>query len=352
MGAIEDIFIKPPNEVSLSDIQKLIGDRREETRNLEYKSPQFVEKPAELSEWVSAFLNADGGLIILGVCESDPKKKNNINTKIYPTKIEFVESRFTKESIEQIITSNIGCSTKPDIKIYPVRDSNDPSKAIYLIDIPQGDNPPYQAHNRKYYRRLNSTKYELPHSEIADFFGRRLRPKLVIKCLVTDPIKFKEVDLKKAEDSGSAGVMEIRSSYRFQLFICNTGHAAAKYARVITAFENITVEKVLSGPDNRIDYLRNGIPTLQWDNPYGIIYAQSVGGDMIWDLKVRLHKGKWGTISWQAQAEEMEPQEGKYVLLGIEAAKAGDYIKPYWLPRYEDFWPTDSKGSPVASESN
>ena len=142
MSTIEDIFAKPADKVELSDIQKLIDNKKEEMRSLEYKAPQFAEKGPELSEWVSAFLNADGGLIILGVCESDPNKKNNINAKIFPTKIEFVESRFTKESIEQIIFSNIGCSSKPDIKIYPVRDVNDPTKAIYLIDIPQGDNPP------------------------------------------------------------------------------------------------------------------------------------------------------------------------------------------------------------------
>ena len=138
MGIIEDIFTKPPNEVTLSDIQKLIDERREESRNLEYKSPDILKKPSDLSEWVSAFLNADGGLIVLGLCESDPKKKNNINTKIFPTNMEFVEGNYPKERIEQFIFSNINCSSKPEIRIYPIRDPNDFSRAIYLIDIPQG----------------------------------------------------------------------------------------------------------------------------------------------------------------------------------------------------------------------
>jgi len=34
MGAVEDIFAKPPNKVELCNIQRLIDDRPEETRNL------------------------------------------------------------------------------------------------------------------------------------------------------------------------------------------------------------------------------------------------------------------------------------------------------------------------------
>ena len=75
MGIIEDIFTKSPKELTLSDIHKLIDDKREESRTLEYKSPDILKNPTDLSEWVSAFLNADGGLIVLGLCESDPKKK-------------------------------------------------------------------------------------------------------------------------------------------------------------------------------------------------------------------------------------------------------------------------------------
>jgi hypothetical protein len=262
MGIIEDIFAKPTPEVGLADIQKLIDDKREETRNLEYKAPQFAEKGADLSEWVSAFLNADGGLIILGMCESDPSKKNTINAKIYPVKIDFVDGKFTKESIEQIVYSNINCSSRPHIRIHPIRNSIDPSKAIYLIDIPQGDNPPYQAHNNKYYRRLNATKYELPHSEIADYFGRRRRPLLNLSCRVIDPKIPKEKAMKQAIESGSAGVGFQRLNYRLQIMINNIGHAPAKYARVTVSFENIDIIKIISGPNNRIDNIRNGLPTL------------------------------------------------------------------------------------------
>ncbi len=338
MGAIQDIFAKSGENINMSDIQKLIDDKREETRILEYKAPKIIEKPAEISEWVSAFLNADGGLIILGLCESDSNKKNNINAKIFPSKIDFVEGRFTKESIEQIIFSNINCTSKPNIKIFPIRDTSDQSKAIYLIEIPQGDNPPYQAHNNKYYRRLNATKYELPHSEIADFFGRRRKPKLLVDCIVTNPQSFEVATLRKAEEDGVAGVLKMRSLYRLRFIVRNVGLASARYARIVVSFEHVTIEKIVSGPNSRIDYLRNGVPTLQWDCTAGIIYAHSPGGDVVWDLQVKLHKNRVGTISWEAQAEEMDFQAGKLVLSGIETAKQGDDITPYYLRNWEDTW--------------
>jgi hypothetical protein len=338
MGAIEEIFAKPVNEVGLDDLQKLIDEKREETRTLEYKDPQILKNPGELSEWVSALLNADGGLIILGLCESDSKKKDNINPKIYPIKMEFVESKYTKESIDQIVFSNIGCSTKPDIKIYPIRDCNDPLKAIYLIEIPSGDNPPYQAHNNKYYRRLNATKYELPHSEIADFFSRRRKPKLNVLCFVNDPWIPDQTIIKKTIESGLSGMRNERQDYNLRIFIKNIGHAAAKYARVIVTLEDISIVKIDRGRDNRIDGLREGKTTLQWDNSLGIIYADSKVGELLWDLQVKLNKDKIGIISYEAYAEDMATVEDKYVLLPYEVVKIGQVSRPYPLPRYQDFY--------------
>jgi hypothetical protein len=346
MSASEDIFAKSPDQVGLSDIQKLIDEKREEAHNLEYKSPQILKKSPALSEWISAFLNAGGGVIILGLSESDPSKKNNINAKIYPTKIEFVESDYDKERVEQIIFNNIGCSSKPDIKIYPIRDPNDPSCAVYLIDVPQGDNPPYQAGNKKYYRRLNATKYELSHSEIADFFGRRRKPKLLVTCLVTDPKPLDKMLMRHVAKAGGVGVVN-RSSYKIRIVVKNVGHAIAKHARVILSFEGIDIITITNGPNNRIDALRNGMPTLQWDNVSGVIHAGAPGGDVIWDLQIKLQKRAWGTIAWEAQAEDMDYMKGRYVLLGREDQKPNIEPKPYLLPRFEDVFHHNSNISAI-----
>ena len=252
MGFAEDLFGKSPTEVKIQDIRKLIDGRIEENHRLEYKRPDILKNPSKLSEWVSAFLNAEGGLIIIGVHEDKEKKEDRMYERVLPTRIGFVGAEYPKETVEQLIFSNIRSSSKPAINIYPVRDSVDPSKAIYLVEIPQGDNPPYQAADHKYYRRLNVTKYPMEHYEIADFFGRRRKPFLtlileLINVKIEDPV------------------------YQFTLrfFLQNVGKAIAKYTRVTASFRNLKI--VEAGYLERIDYLRKA-PSVQFTDNVGVIY--------------------------------------------------------------------------------
>jgi len=159
MGAIQDVFGKEPNQLGMADIEALVAKPEEERANLEYKASDILARPAELSTFVSSFLNAEGGLIIIGVREDKPAKKGNLNARIYPSGFDFVSPEYTKERVEQLVFDNIRGSSRPTIHIVPVRDKLDPSKTVFLLDIPQGENPPYQAEDKRYYRRLNVTKY-------------------------------------------------------------------------------------------------------------------------------------------------------------------------------------------------
>ena len=327
MGAIKDIFGKDPEKVKINDVRKLIKEKREESHTLEYKSPKILNKPVDLSKWVSAFLNSDGGLIIIGVTEDNPSKKDRIEAKIYPEKIEFVNTEFNKERVDQIISSNIYSAVKPDIPIYPLRGSRGVSETIYLIEIPQGNNPPYQAADERYYRRLNSTKYPVKHYEIADFFGKRRKPNL-------------ELIFKLIKASGG-----IKNTFDLQVFVTNTGNAIAKNARIIVSFENLNILKIKRGSRIRIDELRGNIATLQWDNTSGVIFPNTKKGslDLIWDLQVQPtskfslnNSMKIGNILWEAMAEDMDLIEGKNELIPI--AFKMEEGRDYYLPRYEDIW--------------
>lgn len=284
MGAVKDIFGKEPEQVDLNNIQVLITQRREEARNLEYKSPDILNKPVDLSKWVSALLNADGGLIIIGVCEDDPKKKDKVTAKIYPVRIDFVGKDYNKERIEQLVFSNLRSSTKPDIRIYPVRDSSDPNQVVYLIDIPQGENPPYQAGDDKYYRRLNVTKYAMHHTEIADFFGKRRKPQLILNHTII---------ATKMEESW----------FDLRVVVANKGKGVARHINVIESFVNLEIIKVIKGNRSRIDDLRENVHTLQWDENTGIIYPES--GIRIWDIRLKFQADEVeGNLLWTTEAEE------------------------------------------------
>lgn len=99
------IFGKDLDKINIEDIEDLIRSKREEGQYLEYKSPEILRSPEKLSKTLSGFLNADGGILIIGV-EEEPKKKTSINQKIYPKTIAWIKD-YSCERIEQLLLSNI-----------------------------------------------------------------------------------------------------------------------------------------------------------------------------------------------------------------------------------------------------
>jgi hypothetical protein len=309
MSFVKDLFGKEPTDVRMGDIDNLIATKKEENRYLEYKDPRILGTPEQLSQLVSAFLNADGGLIIIGVCEDDPNKKEKLEAKILPIRKEFVGKEYTKERIELLVSSNIHSSSRPVINVYPVRDEVDVSKAIYLVEIPQGDNPPYQAADGKYYRRLNATKYPMPHSEIADFFGKRRKPVL---SLMFEIIK---VDIQDSE-----------YLFTVRVFISNTGKAVAKYTSVTASFDNLDIINIPFGRTQRIDDIRGNLPSLQWDYSNNVIHPT---GDRMnicgIELKVK-DNNKPFSIRYDIVAEDMDLFENRYSFTTEVLHKAREWL--------------------------
>lgn len=309
MSFVKDLFGKEPPDIKIGDIDNLIVNRREEDRFLEYKDPRILGTPEKLSGWASALLNADGGLIIIGVCEDDPNKKEKVEAKIFPVSKEFVSKKYTKERIEQLIYSNIRSSSRPVINIYPVRDEADTSRAIYLIEIPQGNNPPYQASDGKYYRRLNATKYPMPHSEIADFFGKRRKPVLL---LIFEIIK--------------VNIQDSKYVFTLRVFISNTGKAVAKYTGVTASFDNLDIINIPKGAAQRIDDIRGNLPSLQWDYVDSVIHPTGVK-IRIWDIELKVKdNNKPFTVIYNIVAEDMDLFKDKYTFTSTDVLNNANEI--------------------------
>jgi hypothetical protein len=248
VGFVRDLFGKETHQITLEDIKQLMSTRREEDRSLQYKNPTSLRDPEELSQCVSAFLNAEGGVIIIGLCEAKKTKQESLDQKIRPARIAFAPKEYTKEKVEGLILANIGFTSRPSIKVYSVHNPRNVAKAIYLVEIPQGDDPPYQAADGKYYRRVGSVKYAMSHYEIGDLLARRKKPSLALTSELTDV---------KVEDS----------SYRFslRLFVANKGGATARYTQFTASFANAEIESVDRGTVLRSDDIRGGTPSIQWD---------------------------------------------------------------------------------------
>lgn len=289
MGFVKDVFGKEAHQLTLGDIRQLISMRREEDRFLEYKSPAILRDPEQLSQCVSAFLNAEGGLIIIGLCEDNPRKKASLHQKIRPVRIAVAAKEYTKEKVEGLILANIGFASRPAIKVYSVHHPRNVARAIYLVEIPQGDDPPYQAADGKYYRRIDSTKYAMSHYEIADLLARKKKPSLALTSELIDV---------KVEDS----------SYRFglRLFVANKGGVTARYTQFTASFANGEIESIDRGNVRRSDDIRGGTPSIQWDCADRVLHPTGQR-TLIADLTLRLLDNKKPcTLDYTLVAEDTD----------------------------------------------
>ena len=85
----------------LNDIQKLVADRIQESLHLDYKDSRALTKKNkdEIIKDVTAFANADGGVVIYGV-----REKGHLPDQV----VSGVEnSDMTREWLDQILTANI-----------------------------------------------------------------------------------------------------------------------------------------------------------------------------------------------------------------------------------------------------
>jgi len=145
----------------------------EEGLNLDYKDIAAAENPDKLSTIISAFANAEGGLIVLGVAEKEEFDEREHVVRIKPGRIAWGSKSLTREKIESMLIDRI----RPwvtGLRIHTIR--NEAEEAVFLIDVPQSMRPPHQASDKRYPLRYNFQNLAMDHHQIEDLFFRRLRP--------------------------------------------------------------------------------------------------------------------------------------------------------------------------------
>lgn len=161
-------------EYTIADILSLINDEVEESIHLDFKESGALGKSdgirKEISKDVAAFANSDGGIIIYGI-----REENHIAHSL-----SFIDGNvFTKEWLEQIITSNIQRHIT-DLQIIPLRFENSIEKTIYIVKIPKSLETPHISKDKKYYKRFNFESVAMEEYEIRQLYGRKIKSKLTI----------------------------------------------------------------------------------------------------------------------------------------------------------------------------
>jgi len=196
MSYIEKIFNKKIEELDLSDLQKFFETPQEETSILEFKSGDVEVN--DLYKEITAFLNTEGGLIIVGSPREKKERKGKYEKIICEGELTYTSFK-NKDWLYQKITSNI-MPIPTNLKIFEHIDING---SIYVIDVPQSFNPPHQCLSEgKYYIRLEREAKPAPHGIVQALFQKRRIPKLKADINFT-PYKnqIDEVEVRIQNDS-------------------------------------------------------------------------------------------------------------------------------------------------------
>lgn len=195
MSFIKSIFQKELGELSISDIENFFNDAQEETATLEFKSGRSSLE--DIYGEISAFLNTEGGLLIIGAPEETATGKGKHERRTSQGKLTFSKIS-SQDTLMRCIASNI--SPAPHgIKCKQFITSEG---SVFIVDVPQSLTPPHQVSNEgRYYIRLDREARSAPHGIVEALFFKRQKPNLQI-----------EFGLRKAIENVEEIIMDFRIS--------------------------------------------------------------------------------------------------------------------------------------------
>jgi hypothetical protein len=203
---------------------------------IEYKASDKFADPSweqDMSKYVSAWANYDGGYIVFGVkdprCDESLIIDGGVPVKIKPRLADWLD-----EVIPHLVEPPL---QKVSTCLIPSRSEKSkiaPGNVLVAIHIPESDGAPHQALDHKYYQRLGRKLHPLKHRAIQDIMGRRRFPKIRTTILVHT----------------GGGLSEPSVFWRME----NIGAALARHWKVIIKFPTKINKQDVVFPDEQIRY--------------------------------------------------------------------------------------------------
>lgn len=166
-----NIFKKDIYKITLKDVKNFFSIPQIETGVLEFKSGGV--EIIDLYKEVAAFLNTEGGILILGA----PKEKSIKNQKICEGELTY-SNFLSKDWLSQKISTNI---FPPPIGIR-IKQISYKKGSLFIIEVPQSLLPPHQSmSDGRYYIRIEGEAKPAPHGIVQALFDKRRAPLLSAK---------------------------------------------------------------------------------------------------------------------------------------------------------------------------
>ena len=191
MDLAKKIFGKDLFQITKEDLEEYFSIPREETSVLEFKSGQI--KINAIFKEICAFLNTDGGVIIIG----SPKERKLSKSGRFPRRIcqgTLIPSTFRdKNWIESLIAANI-VPYPHGIRTHEIREEEG---NYFVLEVPQSQKPPHQFLNDgRYYIRLEKEAKPAPHGIVETLFFKQVKAQLQADVNI-EPIDKKAGNLHK-----------------------------------------------------------------------------------------------------------------------------------------------------------
>ena len=176
----------------------MLEEQRPEDLHLDYKDKRSLlptsrggsgidkhKRAEDLSKDVSSFLNSDGGVLVYGVPESASIDDTGGTPIPDGPDIGFNRGDIDKETIENLITSNIHPRPGPDL--FQVSEvSYVDEKLVFLVEVAIGLGDVWQAKDKRYYKRFQYKAEPMEHYEINMVRERHQGPDLKLVFGIND----------------------------------------------------------------------------------------------------------------------------------------------------------------------
>ena len=172
-----------------AQLKRMLDDEKPEDAHLDYKGPESLLPPGrggggldrqkraeDISKDVSSFLNSDAGVLVYGVPESEDPNRTGGSPNISGPEIGFPRGEVNKETIEDLITSNIQPRPGPDlfqVTEVPYRD-----RIVFVVEVAVGLGDVWQAKDKMYYKRFKYKAEPMDHYEVDMVRNRTIGPNL------------------------------------------------------------------------------------------------------------------------------------------------------------------------------
>jgi hypothetical protein len=256
-----DWFTTPPHLWNAETLNDLVGIP--EGLRLEYKKgKEFFRPPRrgaqpewnedelrkELIETASAFLNSDGGYLLLGVQTREPAGgKDEVLVPVdawrYSDSLDHFGVTLTEQGLSAMLRSNL--SPSPDgisVSKLSIAVDGKPMQ-VFVVGVPRSNTGAHQSLvDFKYYRRSDSEDRPMADFEIKDVNSRRSGPLLYVPAYVTEG----GADLQRFELEGLKGWRAVTrrqpyaegASFHIGVALSNYGQGSALNARVDIGIPN------------------------------------------------------------------------------------------------------------------